>query len=93
MIRGVFLWQASYLIFKGLLWGNLAGVTLAWLQDRFSLISLDPSSYYLSTVPVNLDPLHVIILNAGTMAIIILMMLIPSHLVSRISPVKAIRFD
>jgi lipoprotein-releasing system permease protein len=93
MIRRIFLWQASYLIFKGLLWGNLAGVTLAWLQDRFSLISLDPSSYYLSTVPVNLDPLHVIILNAGTMAIIIVMMLIPSHLVSRISPVKAIRFD
>ncbi|MCA1757821.1 MAG: FtsX-like permease family protein [Bacteroidales bacterium] len=93
MIRRIFLWQASYLIFKGLLWGNLTGITLAWLQERFSLISLDPSSYYLSTVPVNLELFHVLILNAGTMAIIILMMLIPSHLVSRISPVKAIRFD
>lgn len=93
MIREIFLWQAAYLIFQGLLWGNLTGITLAWLQKRFSLITLDPSSYYLSTVPINLDLLHIVFLNIGTMAVIILMMLIPSHLVSRISPVKAIRFN
>jgi len=93
LIRKVFLYQAAYLIAKGLLWGNLLGVGIAWLQQKFSLISLDPSSYYLTTVPINLNFLHIIALNAGTMLIIILMLLIPSHLISRITPVKAIRFD
>lgn len=92
-IRKIFLYQAAYLIGKGLLWGNFIGITIAWVQMRFNIIHLDPSSYYLTSVPINLDPLHVLLLNAGTMTIIIAMLLIPSHLVSRISPVKAIRFD
>ncbi len=92
-IRRVFLYQAAYLIGKGLLWGNLAGIGLALLQLKTGLITLDPSSYYIKTVPVNLDPVHIILLNAGTMAVIIIMLLVPSQLISRITPVKAIRYD
>jgi lipoprotein-releasing system permease protein len=92
-IRRVFLYQAAYLIAKGLFWGNLIGIGLAFLQLKTGLLSLNPSSYYIKTVPVNLDVIHILLLNAGTMAAIILMLLIPSQLVSRITPVKAIRYD
>ena len=93
LIRKIFLYQSVYLIGKGLLWGNLAGITIALLQKHFELISLNPSSYYLTTVPINLNILHVLLLNAGTMAVIIIMLVIPSKLISRITPVKAIKFD
>jgi len=92
-IRRVFLYQAAYLISKGLLWGNVAGIGLALLQLKTGLISLDPSSYYIKTVPINLELSHILLLNAGTMAAIIFMLLIPSNLISRITPVKAIRYD
>lgn len=92
-IRRVFLYQAAYLIGKGLLWGNLIGIGLAVLQLKTGIITLDPSSYYIKTVPVNLDLIHVLLLNAGTMAAIVVMLLVPSQLISRITPVKAIRYD
>ena len=93
MIRKVFLYQAAYLIVKGLFWGNLIGLGIAFIQLKTGLLTLDPSSYYIKTVPINLDIIHIILLNAGTMAMILLMLLIPSQLVSRITPVKAIKFD
>jgi len=92
-IRKMFLYQASYLIVKGLFWGNIIGTGLALLQLKTGLISLDPASYYIKTVPVNLELTHIILLNLGTMAVIILMLLVPSQLISRITPVKAIRYD
>jgi lipoprotein-releasing system permease protein len=93
MIRRVFLYQAAYLIVKGLFWGNFIGIGIAFLQLKTSILKLDASSYYIKTVPINLDVVHVFLLNAGTMAAIILMLLIPSQLVSRITPVRAIRYD
>lgn len=92
-IRRVFIYQAAWLIGKGLLWGNLIGTGLAFIQLKTGLISLDPSSYYIKTVPINLEPAHILILNAGTMAAILFMLLVPSKLISRITPVKAIRYD
>ena len=92
-IRRVFLIQAAWLIAKGLFWGNIAGIGLAVLQKLSGIVTLDPSSYYIKTVPINLDILHILLLNAGTMAVIILMLLVPAQLVSRITPVKAIRFQ
>lgn len=92
-IRGVFLYQAAYLISKGLLWGNIIGIGIALIQLKTGLITLDPSSYYIKTVPVNLQFSHIILLNAGTMAVILIMLLVPSRLISRITPVKAIRYD
>ena len=92
-IRRVFLYQAAYLIGKGLFWGNLIGIGIAFLQLKTGIISLDPSSYYIKTVPVNLELAHILLLNAGTMVAIIIMLLVPSQLISRITPVKAIRYD
>ena len=92
-IRRVFLFQAAYLIAKGLFWGNFIGIGLAYLQLKTGLITLDPTSYYIKTVPVNLELAHILLLNAGTMVAIIIMLLVPSQLISRISPVKAIRYD
>jgi lipoprotein-releasing system permease protein len=92
-IRNVFLYQAAYLIMKGLFWGNIIGIGLAFIQLKTGLITLDPTSYYIKTVPVNLQLSHILLLNAGTMAAIILMLLVPSQLISRITPVKAIKYD
>ena len=92
-IRRIFLYQAAYLIGKGLFWGNIVGLGLAFIQLKTGLITLDPTSYYIKTVPINLDPVNILLLNAGTMAAIILMLLVPSQLISRITPVKAIRYD
>jgi lipoprotein-releasing system permease protein len=92
-VRKIFLYQAAYLIAKGLFWGNLIGIGLAFLQLKTGFITLDPSSYYIKTVPVNLELIHILLLNAGTMVAIILMLLVPSQLISRITPVKAIRYD
>lgn len=92
-IRRVFIFQAAFLIGKGLLWGNIIGIGLSFFQLKTGMISLDPSSYYIKTVPVNLELAHILLLNGGTMAVIVVMLLVPSQLISRITPVKAIRFD
>lgn len=93
IIRNIFLYQAAWLIGKGLFWGNVIGIGLALLQKKTEIFSLDPASYYLSSVPINLDPVHIILLNIATMTAIILMLLVPSQLIARITPVKAIRYD
>jgi len=92
-IRRVFLYQAAYLIGKGLLWGNLIGIGIAYIQLKTGILTLDPSSYYIKTVPVNLQLSYILLLNAGTMAAIIIMLIVPSQLISRITPVKAIKYD
>jgi len=56
-------------------------------------MKLDEASYYLSTVPINLDISYILMLNTGTLVLTVLMLIIPSHLVAKITPVKAIRFD
>ncbi len=91
-IRKIFMYQSVFLILKGLFWGNLAGLTLCWIQKRFELIRLDPENYYLTTVPVNFDLLQIILINIGAICIIMLFLILPSLLVSRISPSKTIRF-
>ncbi len=91
-IRKIFLYQSGYLAIKGLLWGNLIGLLICFLQYRFNLITLDPQSYYLDTVPVNLNLLHILILNLGTLASTFLFLLVPSMIIARISPEKSIRF-
>ena len=92
-IRKVFIYISSFLILKGMFWGNLAGITFCLLQSRFGIFRLDPASYYLETVPVNLKITHLLMLNVGTMAITLLMMLVPSWYISKIEPDKAIKFD
>jgi lipoprotein-releasing system permease protein len=92
-IRRMFLYQAAYLIGKGLLWGNVIGLGLAFFQLKTGAFTLDPSSYYIKTIPINLELAHIVLLNAGTMLAILIMLLVPSKLISRITPVKAIKYD
>lgn len=92
-IRRIFLYQAAYLIFRGLLWGNFIGIGLCILQKQYGFISLNPENYYLTKVPVNLNMLHLIAINAGAAVAILLFLILPSMLVSRISPAKTIRFN
>ena len=92
-IRKVFLYQSAYLILKGLFWGNLIGIVFCLIQFHFGIIKLDQASYYLSEVPINLNLFIVLGLNVGTLILTIVMLLVPSYLISRISPVRTIRFN
>ncbi len=92
-VRKIFMYQSGYLTLVGLLWGNLFGLGICLLQKYLNLVPLDPSSYYLDTVPINLNLIHLFLLNLGTMAITFLFLLIPSMIISRISPDKSIRFN
>ncbi len=92
-IRKIFLYNASYLIGKGLLWGNFVGIGLLLIQKYFGLISLNPETYYVSQAPVFLNFKTIILINTGTLLLCLSMLIIPSYIVSKISPVKAIKFD
>ncbi|WP_431109583.1 ABC transporter permease [Winogradskyella poriferorum] len=92
-VRKIFLYNASYLIGLGLLWGNLIGLGLLFAQKHFKLFPLNPDTYYVSEAPVYLNWDYILILNVGTFVACLLMLLIPSVIISKISPVKAIRFD
>jgi lipoprotein-releasing system permease protein len=91
-IQKVFLYNAAYIIGLGLILGNLMGIGLSVFQYHTHFFKLDPASYYMNFVPIQLDWVDVVLLNIGTMVICLLVLIIPSMLVSRISPVKAIRF-
>lgn len=92
-IRRVFLYVSLFLIGKGMLWGNLIGVGLCLIQHYFGVIGLDPAVYYLDAVPVDLNPLSLLLLNIGTLCASMLMLLGPSYLIARIDPAKSIRFE
>ncbi|NQU85718.1 MAG: ABC transporter permease [Mariniphaga sp.] len=92
-IRKVFLYLSGFLISRGLLWGNVIGVLFILIQKYFKLMPLDATSYYVSHVPVNLSIIHLAVLNIGTMVAVLLMLLIPGSIISKISPEKTIRFD
>jgi lipoprotein-releasing system permease protein len=91
-IRKIFLYNATYLIGLGLLCGNLLGIGLGLFQNYTHFFTLDQTSYYMSFVPVQLEVKDILLLNAGTLVISLMVLLIPSLLVTRISPLKAIRF-
>ncbi len=92
-IRKVFLYISLFLVGKGLIWGNIIGIAICWLQSRFHFIKLDPETYYIPAVPIDLNLLYVLLLNIATVFISLLILIGPSYVVSRISPVKAIRFE
>ena len=92
-VRKIFLYQSAMIIGKGMFLGNVIGIGICLIQYHFKLISLDPVNYYLDTVPINLNFLHLILLNIGTLTITVSMLLIPSYWITRITPSKAIKFD
>ncbi len=92
-VRKVFLYNAFYLIVRGLFWGNLIGIGLVLLQQYFGIIKLNPENYYVNEAPVYLNLWYVLFLNIGTIAVCLVVLLVPSYIITKISPVKAIRFD
>jgi lipoprotein-releasing system permease protein len=92
-IQSVFIFNGVSLIAKGLLYGNLLGLGICYLQDRFKFIKLNPHDYYMSYVPISWNWPTVLVLNFAVFAIVTLVLLLPSAIVSRINPIKAIRFD
>ncbi|PKG43618.1 ABC transporter permease [Psychroflexus sp. MES1-P1E] len=92
-IRKIFLYNAGYLIFKGLFWGNLIGIGLLLIQKYFKIIQLNPETYYVSEAPIYLSLDYILMINFGTLVLCLLMLLIPSVIIVKISPVKAMKFE
>lgn len=92
-IRKVFLYVSSFIIGKGMLWGNVIGLLICFIQSRFRIIPLDPATYYLDAVPIDLNLGSLLLLNIGTLAATLLMLLGPSYLITKIKPAKTIRFE
>ncbi|MDO4728698.1 MAG: FtsX-like permease family protein [Bacteroidota bacterium] len=92
-IRKIFLYNALYLIAKGLLIGNAIGLVFLFLQKYFAPIKLDPKSYYVDKVPVYIHIDYFVYINVMVVVISLIVLLIPSYVITRISPVKAIRFE
>ncbi len=92
-IRKAFLYTAGYLTGLGLLWGNFLGLSLCFLQKHFNLIKLSQENYYVSVVPINFSYSNFLILNIGTLTICLLMLVIPTFIITKITPIKAIRFN
>ncbi|AOW08305.1 ABC transporter permease [Flavobacterium gilvum] len=92
-VRKIFLYNAFYLIVRGLFWGNLIGISLLLIQQHFGVIKLNPENYYVNQAPVYLNLGYILALNLLTIVICTLVLLIPSYIITKISPVKALRFD
>ena len=92
-IRKLFLYNASYLILLGLFWGNVIGLGVLFAQKYLKIFPLDPSIYYVTEAPVYISFGYVLALNVGTLILCLIMLLVPSIIITKISPVKAMRFD
>jgi lipoprotein-releasing system permease protein len=92
-VRKIFLYNAIHLIIKGLIIGNVIGIGLCLLQLKFGFIKLPEESYYVSEVPIELNWMSILLLNIGTLFVCFMMLILPSYVITKISPVKAIRFD
>ena len=92
-IRKVFLYLSAFLIGRGMFWGNVIALVFCIIQDKYEVLKLDPYTYYLSSVPIDLNLIYIILLNVGTLIVSLLMMIGPSYLVAKITPSKSIRFE
>ena len=93
-VRKVFLYNASYLIALGLFWGNLIGLGIIFLQQKFRFLKFpNPEEYYVEYIPMHINISTILMLNIGVMLLCMLMLLIPSYVITKISPVKAIKFE
>ena len=92
-VRKIFLYNAAHLISRGLLWGNGIAILLLVIQKKFQIIKLNPESYYVSSVPIDINFFYIFLLNIGTILICLLILLIPSYLITKIAPIKALNFN
>jgi lipoprotein-releasing system permease protein len=92
-IRKIFLYQASFLIGKAMLWGNIIGLGMYFIQKYLKVVKLDPEIYFVDYAPVELIPWQAIALNIGVGVAILCILVIPSYLIAKISPAKSIKFE
>ncbi|WP_075564534.1 ABC transporter permease [Ihuprevotella massiliensis] len=92
-IRNVFLHFAGFIIVRGLLIGDVVTIGLLLIQQKYGLIHLDPANYYVETVPVEINLWAIVLVNVGTLVLTTLALVLPSYMVSRIQPSKAIKFE
>ncbi len=92
-IRKIFLYNAFYVISRGLLWGNTIALVLLFLQKHFKIIKLNPENYYVNTAPIDINLSYLIAVNLGTIAVCVLVLIVPSYIITKIFPVKALRFN
>jgi len=93
-IRKIFLYNAAYLIAVGLFWGNLIALSFLLAQEKFHLFKFpNPEEYYIEYIPVHIDFFSVFLLNLGVLLLCLLMLLLPSYIITKISPVKAIKYE
>jgi lipoprotein-releasing system permease protein len=92
-IRRLFTWIGTYLLFKGIIWGNIIGIGLCLIQHYTGIIKLDQTSYYISQVPVNLNITYLILLNIGTIILSFFILLLPGMVISRLDPIKILRYE
>lgn len=92
-VRKIFFYVSVQLLIKGLLIGNLIGIGFCLLQAQFHFLSLNPETYYLDAVPINLSIIHILLINIGTIITCLIMMFLPTLILNKITPIKAIRFS
>ena len=92
-MRNTFLYYAAFIILRGLVIGNVIGLSLVLLQQHFGWVQLNPETYYVSTVPISLNWWYILLLNISTFIITLAALVVPSFIISRIQPAKAIKFD
>ena len=92
-VRKIFLRLASYIIVRGMVIGNIIGIGLCLIQKWFRIIPLDPANYYLDSVPMQVGPVWLVVLNLVMFGLSMLMMLIPAGVISRITPAQSMRFE
>lgn len=93
IVRHTFLWFATFIVAKGLIIGDLVGIGLVILQKYTGLVKLDPATYYISTVPVELNIVFVLLLNLMTLLVSVVVLVGPSYLISHIHPAKSMRYE
>ena len=92
-IRKIFLLNATRIVFRGLIWGNIIGLSILLLQKYFGIIKLDPTQYYVSEAPVYLNLYYILGLNVMVVLLCYIILIIPSYVITKISPVKAIKYQ
>jgi lipoprotein-releasing system permease protein len=92
-VRKIFLYNAFYLILRGLFWGNCIGIGVLLIQKYFGVIQLNPENYYVNQAPVYFNLAYILVLNLLTVGVCFLVLLIPSYIITKISPIKAIRYE
>ena len=92
-IRAIFLYVSAFLVGKGLLWGNVVGLSLCLIQKYFHVLKLNPEAYYIPYVPIELNIWYILLLNIGSLVVSMLMLLGPSYIVALIRPAQTVKYE